>query len=138
MAIVLLSPAQIDAQVTQTLKTIPTILLEPDEVEACLCRALQHYLSYAGSVTHRPDPFDLDTVRSQPLDMGEWVEIRKLFVAYVEQANALLLESTQPTGVPTYGRSSSEISSQISELETTMQSKAFSQGIVILDFDYLA
>lgn len=136
MAIVLLSPAQIDAQVAQTLKTIPTILLEPDEVEACLCRALQHYLSYAGAVSHRPSPFDLDAVRLQPLDMGEWVEIRRLFVAYVEQANALLLESAQPTGVPTYGRSSSEISSQISEIESAMQQKAFSQEVVILDFDY--
>ncbi|MEC7119672.1 MAG: hypothetical protein VXW65_07205 [Pseudomonadota bacterium] len=133
---VILTAGQIAQQSHLALKTLPGVMLDDIEIEACLTQAMQLYLAYAGSNQWRPDPFSIEQARAQPIEMGEWVDIRKLFLAYVEQANANLLESAQPAGVPIFGKSSSEAASLVGQLEESIQQKAFSENAVTLRYNY--
>lgn len=132
----ILTAGQIAQQSRLALKTLPGVMLDDSEIEACLTQAMQLYLSYAGAKEWRPDPFSIEQARAQSIEMGEWVEIKKLFLAYVESANASMLESAQSAGVPIFGKSSSEAASLVSQLEEGIQQKAFSETPVILKFDY--
>lgn len=59
------------------------------------------------------------------LSIGEWEIIRPLFVLYVERENALHLEATRGMGVDPYGRSVSEVTSDITLAEETVMARAF-------------
>jgi hypothetical protein len=61
------------------------------------------------------------------LSVGEWAVIRPLFVLYVERENALRLEASRASGLEVYGRSVSEITSDIARMEDEiLPQRAFS------------
>ena len=65
-----------------------------------------------------------------PVSYSEWAVIRPLFLLYVEREQATYIESTRGFGVDTFGRSVSEISTEISTLEAELARRAFSQPIL--------
>lgn len=60
-----------------------------------------------------------------PLTKGESSVITPLFELYVERENALILESGRSLGVEVYGRTVSEISTDIAQKELEIQNLAF-------------
>ena len=92
-------------------------------------QAVDVYRLYA---THAQHDFtdgqvvDIDSIVSQ----SEWAQIMPLFRLYVERANATALESASIYGVELYGRSSSEIASDISIKEDELKGLAFDFAIV--------
>lgn len=69
---------------------------------------------------------------STVLSTGEWAVIRPLFVLYTERENAMRLEASRALGLEVYGRSVSEIASDIAQMESPdgLPSKAFSHVII--------
>jgi hypothetical protein len=63
------------------------------------------------------------------LTPSEWAIIQPLFNAYVDHENALRLEASRGLGLDVYGRSSSELASEIKQLEMDLPRKAFYQSI---------
>lgn len=61
--------------------------------------------------------------------VGEWAVIRPLFILYVERENAIALEATRSSGADPYGRSVSEVTSDITLAEETAKTNAFFFGI---------
>jgi len=64
------------------------------------------------------------------ITISEWAIIRPLFILYVERENALHLEASRGMGVDVFGRTTSEISSDIQQLEEKIPFLAFSQPVV--------
>jgi hypothetical protein len=65
------------------------------------------------------------------VSVGEWAVIRPLFVLYAERECAMRLEASRAAGIEVYGRSVSEISQDISVMETeTLPTKSFSHAII--------
>ncbi len=63
------------------------------------------------------------------VSQSEWGVIRPLFVLYVERENALHLEASRGLGVDVFGRSTSEISADINQLEADLPRRAFMQPV---------
>jgi hypothetical protein len=80
----------------------------------------------AGKPLDPVDWVDGTTVISQ----SEWAVIRPLFLLYVEREQALYLESTRAFGSDVYGRSSSEIMSDIDRAELDLPGNAFVQPVI--------
>lgn len=82
--------------------------------------------------------FQLKAERESTIDENlellnsEWAMIAPLFELYTERENALILEATRSLGIETYGRSVSEISSEITQKEQEIQSLAFQYDIVTI------
>lgn len=106
------------------------VLSGPDVVAQAIA-ATSQYAGYA-LLTCREElvaPYpaiDGDTEISE----SEWAIIRPLFMLYVERENALQLEFSRGMGVDVPGRSSSEISGEITQYETELPRRAFYQPIV--------
>lgn len=64
------------------------------------------------------------------LDYGEYSIIKPLFLLYIERETALQLEASRQLGVDVFGRSSSEISAEITNYEQLLQKLAFNQSII--------
>jgi hypothetical protein len=66
------------------------------------------------------------------LSMGEWALIRPLFVLYAERENAMRLEASRAMGLEVYGRSASEIASDIAAMESPdgLPARAFCYVII--------
>ncbi len=64
------------------------------------------------------------------ISQSEWSLIRPLFMLYVERENSLHLEASRNLGVDVYGRSSSEINQEISQLEMDIKRAAFVQPVI--------
>lgn len=62
--------------------------------------------------------------------VGEWEIIRPLFALYVERENAKALEATRGLGLDVFGRTVSEVASDIVPAEAEVQTRAFSQPIL--------
>lgn len=58
------------------------------------------------------------------LSVSEWAIIRPLFLLYVERENAIQLEASRGMGVDVFGRSSSEVAGDITQMELTMPHNA--------------
>lgn len=69
-----------------------------------------------------------DTVVS----LSEWALIRPLFLLYIEREQTMQLEATRVMGLDVFGRSSSEISGDITQLEAEIPRRAFFQGITTI------
>lgn len=63
--------------------------------------------------------------KSTKLDKSEVAVISPLFELYVERENALILESSRSQGVEVYGRTVSEVMSDITQKELEIQNLAF-------------
>lgn len=71
-------------------------------------------------------------IGSTVLSVGEWVLIRPLFVLYTERENAMRLEASRAAGLEVYGRTVSEIASDIAFMESPegLPSRAFSHAVI--------
>ena len=109
------------------------VLGEPDVTKA-LVKAVRFYAGYAeikhfiGQVTPvLPTLSQIDS--NVTLTPSEWAIIQPLFNAYADHENALRLEASRGLGLDVYGRSSSELASEIKQLEMDLPRKAFYQSI---------
>lgn len=102
--------------------------------------ATSFYSGYADLIEHASIPI-LDPAPDPPepypeitsvtdITVSEWALIRPLFLLYVERENAIQLESSRGMGIDVFGRSSSEISSDITQKEAEYPKKAFFHPIV--------
>ncbi|CDG00388.1 Putative uncharacterized protein [Avibacterium paragallinarum JF4211] len=67
-----------------------------------------------------------------PLTKSELTVISPLFELYVERENALILEASRTLGVEVYGRTVSEINSDIVQKEQEIQHLAFQFDIITI------
>ena len=58
---------------------------------------------------------------------SEWAILRPLFLLYIERETALMLEASRGLGVDVFGRTASEIASDITAFEQELPRKAFLQ-----------
>jgi len=102
-------------------------------VEAQAIAAVSFYAGYAAlnmnAALLPTDPVPVIDVTSD-ISVSEWAIIRPLFMLYVERENALHLEASRGMGIDVFGRTTSEISSDIQMLEDKIPLLAFSQPVV--------
>ncbi|MCM1128950.1 MAG: hypothetical protein NC211_03600 [Alistipes senegalensis] len=105
------------------------IVIGDDAVLAQIIAAARFYAGYAVLCSHESmDPGDVD--EKTDITTSEWAIIRPLFLLYVERENAIHLEASRNMGVDPFGRSSSEISGEIAQMEAELPHKAFYEPIV--------
>jgi len=110
------------------------VIGEPDVTKAML-KAVRFYAGYAEvSYFFEQDPSVTPALTqltdAVTLTTSEWAIIQPLFNAYADHENALRLEASRGLGVDVYGRSSSELSAEIKQLELDLPRKAFYQPFV--------
>ncbi len=71
-----------------------------------------------------PTPYPAITGATE-ISVSEWAVIRSLFMLYVERETALQLEASRGMGIDVFGRSSSEISSDIALYESDLPHRVF-------------
>lgn len=98
------------------------IVVSDDTILAQAIKATRYYHGY-GNLTYLDD--DVMVQESTLLERSESAVITPLFELYVERENALILESSRALGVEVYGRTVSEISSDITQKELEIQNLAF-------------
>ncbi len=111
------------------------LVIDIPDVTKAMLKAVRFYAGYAEvSYFFEQDPSVTpaltqltDTVT---LTTSEWAIIQPLFNAYADHENALRLEASRGLGVDVYGRSSSELSAEIKQLELDLPRKAFYQPFV--------
>lgn len=117
------------------------IVLGEQEIERNLRNAVRFYCGHA-ELTNLPpvlvtsggdgihSPFDASNSNDgdQDVDLtpSEWALIKPLFDLYIERENAMHLEASRALGVDVYGRSSSEIANDITQIESMIPLRAFS------------
>lgn len=105
-------------------------LLDGDAVLAQAIAATRFYAGYA-SITSREGAGAAAGIGGDTeVSESEWAVIRPLFLLYVERETALQLESSRMMGIDPYGRSSSEIGSDIGQYEAGLPRLAFYAGII--------
>ncbi len=107
-----------------------SLLLDSDVVTAQAIAAVNFYAGYARLVAHElltvTPVIDADTA----ITVSEWAIIRPLFLLFIEREQAIQLEASRGLGVDVYGRSVSEIASEITQYEMELPHKAFSADII--------
>jgi len=105
-------------------------LLDDAAVLAQAVAATRFYAGFAGLRAH-------DDVTPQPkidgtttITTSEWALIRPLFLLYVERETAIQLEASRGMGAEPFGRSSSEVAAEITQIEAEMPRKAFFHPVV--------
>jgi hypothetical protein len=110
-------------------------LLDAPVVLAQAIAAVKFYSGYTDLETHAaipiadpaPDvraPFP-EITGATDISVSEWAMIRPLFLLYVERENALQLEASRGMGIDVFGRSSSEIAGDITQMEIEYPHRAF-------------
>lgn len=106
-------------------------LLDTESLIATAVAATRFYAGYSGLCSEKHDDghplvpsFDNITGETE-INTSEWALIRPLFLLYVEKEEARQLEASRGMGLDPYGRSSSEIQSEITQYETELARKAF-------------
>lgn len=103
-------------------------ILPAESVLALAVAAVSYYAGFA-ELEHGGDGQSIDGTLE--ITMSEWAEIRPLFVLYVERENALQLEATGILSAGGgFGRSSSEITSDITQLEADLPRRVFFHPIM--------
>lgn len=111
-------------------------LLDADGVLAQAVAAASLYAGYAQITSRAPDPLVSPAVPvpaiggATEISESEWALIRPLFVLYVERETAYQLEASRGLGMDVYGRSSSEVASDILQTEMEMPRRAFISLVV--------
>lgn len=102
------------------------VILSDDSVVGLLVAAVRFYAGYANLVESGERRTDVEEInKDTTLTASEWSLIRPLFLLYVERETALQLEATRVMGADPFGRSSSEIASEIQQVEADMANKSF-------------
>jgi hypothetical protein len=110
-----------------------SLLLDTAAIEAQCIAAVNYYSGFADLMVHKElesdDPSrDIDTMTD--VSVSEWAVIKPLFMLYVERETAFQLEAPRGMGIDVFGRSTSEISSEIMQVEAALPRLAFSHDIV--------
>lgn len=106
-------------------------LLDAAGVLAQAIAAASFYAGYAQIMSRIPDPLVIPSVAvpaiadATEISESEWALIRPLFMLYVERETALQLEASRGLGMDVYGRSSSEVASDILQAEMELPHRAF-------------
>lgn len=101
------------------------VLLDSDTVLSQAVAATRFYAGYADITAYFLLGTDPDISADTELSDSEWAIIRPLFLLYLEREEAKQLEASRGLGVDVYGRSSSEIQSEITLAEQELPKKAF-------------
>lgn len=109
------------------------LIVDEDQTEALARKAVRFYAGFAhlthyrdSGLSHEDDSVDSDTLITE----SEWAFISPLMMLYIELENATALEATRGLGADVYGRATSEIQGDITQLEQEMPLKAFSMEAV--------
>ena len=111
------------------------LVIDMPDVTKAMLKAVRFYAGYAEvSYFFEQDPSVTPALtqltNAVTLTTSEWAIIQPLFNAYADHENALRLEASRGLGVDVYGRSSSELSAEIKQLELDLPRKAFYQPFV--------
>ena len=102
------------------------VLVDEGVVLAQLIAATRFYAGFGGLKAFDFEAPELEQIdAATTLTTSEWSLIRPLFILYVEKESALQLEASRGMGIDPYGRSSSEIASEITQAESEMPHRAF-------------
>lgn len=108
-------------------------LLDDDSVLAQAVAATRFYAGFAALRDHEgKEPTGQLINGDTDITMSEWALVRPLFLLYMERETALQLEASRGMGADPFGRSSSEIAIEITQLESEMPRKAFYQPIITI------
>jgi hypothetical protein len=102
-------------------------LLDDESVLAQAIAATRFYAGFAALRDH-----DGKEPPEQSITTSEWALVRPLFLLYMERETALQLEASRGMGADPFGRSSSEVAIEITQLESEMPRKAFYQPIITI------
>ncbi|HAR08372.1 hypothetical protein [uncultured Cobetia sp.] len=102
-------------------------ILPLESVTAQAVAAVSFYAGFA-ELTNLDDGGEIG--EGVDITVSEWAEIRPLFVLYVERETALQMEATRGLGADVFGRSSSEIGGDITQLEADMPRRVFFHPVI--------
>lgn len=106
------------------------VVIDAEQVTQLLLVATRFYAGY-GRLQSCSEIASLDEITvDTDITASEWAVIRPLFVLYVERETAIQLEASRGLGVDVFGRTVSEISSEIMQIEADVPHRAFCQPIV--------
>jgi len=107
-------------------------LLDEDGVRAQALAATRFYAGFA--LLRCFDGVEAERVITSEtvISLSEWAVIRPLFLLYVDRETAIQLEASRTMGIDPYGRSVSEIATDITQVEAEMPQRAFFQPIVTI------
>ena len=107
-------------------------LLDTESLIANAVAATRFYAGFSGlcAEKHEDDghpqvPSFSNITGDTEINTSEWALIRPLFLLYVEKEEARQLGASRGMGLDPYGRSSSEVQSEITQYETDLARKAF-------------
>lgn len=103
-------------------------ILPPESVSAQALAAVEFYAGFAE--LESPPGLGQSVTTGIDLSLSEWAEIRPLFLLYVERESALQMEATRSMGAEIFGRNSSEVGSDISQLEADFPRRVFCCPII--------
>jgi hypothetical protein len=117
-------------------------MLDTPDIIAQAIAAASFYAGYAALSVHLaipiadpapdpPTPYPAITGATD-ISVSEWAVIRSLFLLYMERETALQLEASRGMGVDVFGRSSSEISSDIALYESDLPHRAFCSPVITI------
>ena len=102
------------------------MVIDEDQIVHQLVAAVRFYAGYAKLQALEEFAAPLEKITPETdITSSEWAIIRPLFLLYAERENALQLEASRGMGVDVYGRSVSEISSEITQPEADLPMRAF-------------
>lgn len=113
------------------------VLLDQPQVEALARSAVSFYCGYTDLTSH-PNTKLEDITLDTEISISEWAVIKPLFLLYVERETALQIEATGMQGVSGYGRGSSEVNSEIANLEREFPQKVSCFGVITVGGDAAA
>lgn len=106
-------------------------LLDTESLIANAVAATRFYAGFSGLCVekhgegHPLVPSFENITGDTEINTSEWALIRPLFLLYVEKEEARQLEASRGMGLDPYGRSSSEVQSEITQYENDLARKAF-------------
>lgn len=101
-------------------------LLSNEQLNALAISATEFYAGYALLTQAQPSQaISIDTI----ITLSELALIKRLFMLYIERETALQLEASRGLGVDVFGRSVSEVMSEINLYEAELPRLAFFMSI---------
>ncbi|WMC11762.1 hypothetical protein PU634_05185 [Oceanimonas pelagia] len=94
-------------------------------LESVTAQALAAARFHAGFADIAAIPEGADVAADTDISVSEWAQIRPLFLLYVERETALQLEATRSMGADPFGRSSSEVGNEITQMEADYPRRVF-------------
>ncbi|MGL4735694.1 MAG: hypothetical protein ACRCWB_11575 [Enterovibrio sp.] len=109
-----------------TLERGDALILERDHV---LAQATAAASFHAGFSPLEYSPAGSFVSPETVITLGEWAQMRSLFMLYVERETALQLEATRQLGADVFGRTVSEVASEIATVEADYARRVFVRDV---------